>query len=219
MKEKQFLVIGLGRFGSALAKELYEMGHEVLGVDEDEENVKLMDEFLTHGIVGDVTNESFFSSIGVQNFDAAIIAIGSDYEASIMAVSQAKEYKVKRVIAKARDINHMKVLYRLGADKVVIPEREMGKRLAHSLWFSGNIIETVELSDDFSIVEINARPEWWNKTLADAHIRSEANVTVLAVRRGDTVEVNPSASYEIRRDDHLFVLGGTDDVRRLEQNV
>ena len=89
MKEKQFLVIGLGRFGSALAKELYEMGHEVLGVDEDEENVKLMDEYLTHGIVGDVTNETFFSSIGVQNFDAAIIAIGSDYEASIMAVSQA----------------------------------------------------------------------------------------------------------------------------------
>ena len=156
MKTKQFIVVGLGRFGRSVAKELFEMGHEVLGVDKDEENVQAIKEYLTHGIVGDVTREDLLSSLGVRNFDVLIVGVGSDYEASILTVMMAKELGVKKIVAKASSTNHLKVLYRLGADKVVIPERDIGRRVAHNLNFSSNIIDVMELSEDFGILEINA---------------------------------------------------------------
>ena len=129
MEVKQFLIVGLGHFGTGVAKELYRMGHQVLGVDIDESSVEAMSDYLTHGLVGDVTHESFLRSLGASNFDAIIVGISSDYEASILTVMTAKELGVKRIIAKASGENHMKVLYRLGADKVVIPEEDVGSVL------------------------------------------------------------------------------------------
>lgn len=220
MKTKQFIVVGLGRFGRSVAKELFEMGHEVLGVDKDEENVQAIKEYLTHGIVGDVTREDLLSSLGVRNFDVLIVGVGSDYEASILTVIMAKELGVKKIVAKASSTNHLKVLYRLGADKVVIPERDIGRRVAHNLNFSSNIIDVVELSEDFGILEINALEEWWNKTLKESNIRLNHHLNVVAIRRADKVYVNPSSEFIIFKDDHLYVLGeneGLLDIERAEQ--
>lgn len=210
------MIIGLGRFGNAVARELYKRGNEVLAIDNDEDAVQRIADFVTHAVVGDAKDENVLRSIGVRNFDCAIVAIASDIQDSVLVTLMLKEMGVKFVIGKAQSQLHSKVLQRIGADKVVFPEDDMGNRLAQTL-SSSNVIDFIELSQDFSIVEINPPPSWLNQTLKQLSVRAKYGINVLAVRgEGHKImTISPTADQEIRAGDVLIVIGANDDIERL----
>ncbi|HAE91450.1 MAG TPA: potassium transporter Trk, partial [Tissierella sp.] len=161
---KSFVVIGCGRFGSSIARTLYSLGNEVLAIDSSEEIIKEISEEVTHAVQADVMDETVLMDLGLRNFDVAVVAIGSDIEASIMATLVVKDLGIDKVIAKAQSELHGKVLSKIGADKIIFPERDMGVRVAHNL-ASTNILDFIELSPDYSILEIAALKEWEEKSL------------------------------------------------------
>jgi len=162
---KQFIVLGLGRFGSAVATTLVELGHEVLGVDNDEEIVNTLKDKITQAVQADITEEKVLKELGAKNFDAAIVSIGTDLEASILVAMMLKEMGLKYIIAKAQNNLHAKVLKKIGVDKVVFPERDMGARIARRL-ITPNIKDYIELEPDYNIMEIKASPEFVDKSLS-----------------------------------------------------
>ncbi|GAB6086849.1 potassium channel family protein [Alkaliphilus crotonatoxidans] len=213
---KQFVVIGCGRFGSSVAKTLYKMGNDVLAIDQDEDTVQHISDEVTHAVQCDTTDEVALRSLGIRNFDVAVITIGSNIQSSIMATLIVKELGVKYVVAKAQNELHAKVLYKIGADRVVFPERDMGMRVAHNL-VSSNILDYIELAPDYSIMEITALEEWEGKTLVETNIRSKYGINVMAIKHGKHINVSPSAKDVIHRDDVLVVVGHNDDLKKLEK--
>lgn len=218
MSGKQFVIIGLGRFGTSVATTLYSLGNEVLAIDTDEEVVQSISDSVTHAVQADATDEATLRSLGIRNFDVAVVTIGSNVQSSIMVTLLVKELGVKFVIAKAQNELHAKVLYKIGADRVVFPERDMGVRVAHNLC-SSNILDYIELSSDYSIMEITAMKEWENKTLRDLNMRSKYGVNVMAIKRGSDINVSPYADDEIIPGDVLVVIGGTEQLKTLERGV
>ncbi len=211
---KQFLIIGCGRFGESIATTLYSLGHEVLVVDKDEEKVSNISQMVTHAVIADITNEGVLKDLGVKNFDVCVVAISSNYEASIIATVEAKELGVKKVVAKAKDELHSNVLKKIGADKVIIPERDMGIRVAHNL-ISSNILEYIELSEDFSMVEINLPNDWEGKSLRGINLRGKYGLNVVAIKNGIDITVNPNPDQLLKRDDVLLVVGKTKEITNL----
>lgn len=215
---KSFAVIGCGRFGAAVARTLYGLGNEVLAIDISEEIIKEISDEVTHAVQADVMDETVLKDLGLRNFDVAIVAIGSDIEASIMATLVVKELGIKKVIAKALSDIHGKVLTKIGADKVIFPERDMGVRVAHNL-ASTNILDFIELSPDYSILEITALKEWEDKSLAQLRLSSKYGINVMAIKRGNTISVSPNGEVVIEKDDILVVIGSTNDIKRVEQRA
>lgn len=215
---KQFVVIGLGRFGASIAKTLYGLGYDVLGIDSSEEIVQAMADSITHAVEADATDENTLKALGVRNFDVGIVSIGQDIQASILVTLILKELGIKFVVAKAQSELHGKVLYKIGADRVVFPERDMGVRVAHNL-VSSNILDYIELSPDFSIVEIEAISEWFDKSLKDLDMRVRHGLNVMAIKRNEEVIVSPKADDIIRAGDILVVVGQNKDIEKLEKNV
>ncbi len=215
---KSFAVIGCGRFGSAVAKTLYSLGNEVLAIDVNEEVIKEISDEVTHGVQADVMDEMVLKDLGLRNFDVAVISIGSDIEASIMATLVAKELGIKKVIAKAQSELHGKVLYKIGADKVIFPERDMGMRVAHNL-ASTNILDFIELSPDYTILEIVALKEWEGYTLAELRLPNKFGLSITAIKRGEKIIVSPSANDKINKGDILVILGNTDNIRKIERKA
>ena len=213
---KSFVVIGMGRFGSALAKELTSLGHEVLALDESEEAIARIADHVTHAVIGDAKDENVIRSIGVRNFDCAVVAIAGDIQDSVLVTLMLKDMGVKKVIAKAQSLMHMRVLERIGADQVVFPERDMGQRVAQSLAAS-NIIDFIELSEDYSIIELACPKKWFGKTFRDLNIRGEYGINVIAVRgsEGKEVTVSPPANYRLTEGDVLIVIGGNSELDEL----
>lgn len=212
--KKQFIVVGLGRFGRAIAETLCEAGEEVLGVDSNMDLVEDLRDTLTQTIQMDAMDRDALSALGIEDFDTAFVTMGSDIRASGTIVLLLKELGAKRVIAKAQDEFHGRMLEKLGADKVLFPERDMGRRIAHNL-VSGNIIDYLELSNDFSMVEIHARPEWVSKPLKVLDLRSRLGMNVVAVRSGDAVNALPGPDTVIQDGDVLLVVTGEETLRRL----
>jgi len=215
---KQFAVIGCGRFGSAVAKTLYKNGYDVLAIDEDPDIVQHISEFVTHSASIDVKDETALRAVGMRNIDVAIVAIGSEIKASIMATLVVKELGVKYVVAKAQDELHAKVLYKIGADRVIFPERDMGVRLAYNLT-STNILDYIELAADYSIMEIVAPEKWLDRSLMEINIRAKYGVSVMAIKHGEDINVAPSANTVIHRGDVLVVVGSNDDLQRVQEKV
>lgn len=213
---KSFVVIGMGRFGTALAKELTRLGHEVLVLDESEEAITRVADYVTHAVIGDAKDENVIRSIGVRNFDCAVVAIAGDIQDSVLVTLMLKDMGVKKVIAKAQSLMHMRVLERIGADQVVFPELDMGQRVAQSL-AATNIIDFIELSDDYSIIELSCPKKWRDKTLSSINIRGEYGITVIAVRasHGKDVIISPPANYHFEEGDVLIVIGGNAELERL----
>ncbi len=211
-----FLIIGMGRFGSSLALELSNLGHDVLIIDKSEERVSPLADRVTHAVIGDAKDENVMNSLGVRNFDVAVVAMADDIEDSVLITIMLKELGVKKVVSKAQSLLHMKVLERIGADTTVFPERDMGKRLAQQL-SAKNIIDFIELSDAHSIVEIEAPSQWFGKTLAQLNIRGEYGLNVIAARDKSArdLTVSPTAAYLIREGDVLIVIGENDDINKL----
>lgn len=215
---KQFVVLGLGRFGTSVAKTLYQMGYDVLAVDIDEDVIQDISDSVTHAVQADVTEEDALRALGLRNFDVGVVAIGSNIQASTLVTLIVKEMGVKYVVAKAQNELHAKLLYRIGADKVVFPERDMGVRLAHNL-VSSNVIDFIELAPDFSIVEMAAPEAWCGKTLKQLDIRRKYGINVVAIKDGEEIRVSPSADYMIKDGDALIVIGSNDDVARIEKGL
>ncbi|WP_128426117.1 potassium channel family protein [Gudongella oleilytica] len=215
---KSFAIIGCGRFGSAVARTLHELGNEVLAIDGDPDVVEMISPSVTHAIQADVMDEAVMKELGLKNFDVVIVSIGTDLQASIMATLIVKELGVKHVVTKAQSELHGKVLRKIGADKVIYPERDMGVRVAHNLT-SKSIIDYIELSPDYSILEIRSLERWWGKTLSDLRLRNKYGVNVMAIKRGDQVNVSPGPNDKIETGDILVVLGSTDEIAKLEQKA
>ncbi len=215
---KQFIVIGIGRFGKAVAERLYELGHEVLAIDTDEDTIQRVSEKVTHAVTADATDENVLKSLGVRNFDVGVVAIGSDIQSSIIVTLMLKEMGVGYIVAKAQNDTHAKVLLKIGADRVVFPERDMGERVAHNL-IGTNILEYIELSEEHSIIEFAVLQSWIGKDLRDLNLRAKYGVTVVAMRNRNEegVNVSPKADTKIKEGDIIIVVGDNDDLRKLER--
>jgi trk/ktr system potassium uptake protein len=214
---KQIIVIGCGRFGTSVAKTLTKLGYDVLVVDNDAETVKELSEYVTHAVQMDATDEASYKSIGIKNFDVAVIAIGSNVQASIMATVIAKEMGVPTVVAKAQNEIHGKVLGKVGADKVIYPERDMGVRIAYNL-VTPNILDVIEFSSDYSIIEIVALDEWGGKTLRELKLSHTYGLTVIAIKTGDNINISPYADDVIKKDDVVVILGDSDYLRKIKES-
>lgn len=215
MSNKQFVIIGLGRFGSSIAKTLYSLGNDVLAIDKDEDIVQEIADSVTHAVQLDATDENALRSLGIRNFDVAVVTIGDNIQSSIMATLLVKELGVKYIIAKGHSDLHAKVLYKIGADRVVLPEKDMGIRVAHNL-VSANILDYIELSDDYSVMEIQVLHEWAGKTLNELKLRSKYGINVMAIKRGDEVNLSPAADDIIEENDIIVAIGSAEDLSKLE---
>ena len=213
---KQFAVIGLGRFGTSVALTLTKMGYDVLAVDTNEEKVNNIMEQVTHAVQVDAMDEQALKALGIRNFDVVIVAIGQDVQSNILVTVMLKDMGVKRVVAKAVTELHGKVLERIGTDKVVFPERDMGVRVAHGL-VSKNIVDQINISPDYSIIELIAPEEFIGRTLAEGAIRGKHGVTVLAIRRGNNVIISPGAKQVIEVGDVLVIVGRNEKLKDLEE--
>lgn len=214
---KTYLIVGLGRFGTAVALKLQELGNEVMVIDENEEQVQKLSNLVTYAVVGDARDEAVLESLGVRNLDCAIVAIGQDLAASVLITLNLKSLGVPQVICKARDDLQKRALEKLGADRVVIPEREMGLKLAQNLT-SSSVLDYVELSRDCGLAEIVTPKSWVGKTLLEIDVRKKFGVTVAALRKADgDVTVFVDAAYRLEAADELIVVGSNDDLARVQE--
>ena len=210
------MVIGLGRFGTSVATELFKLGHEVLAVDCNEENVNHVADNVTHAITCDARDEATLKSLGVRNFDCAIVGIGSDVASSVMTTVTLKELGVEQVICKANSQLHKTVLEKVGADRVVFPEREMAHKLAQGL-SSANIFDFIELSENFGVAEIESPDSWIGKTIGSIDIRAKYGVNIIAVKEGSEVNVAPGAGYVLKKNSVLVLVGRYTDIEAVEK--
>ncbi len=215
MKAKQFLVLGLGRFGTSVARTLCEQGQEVLAVDADENLVEAIAPHVTQAMQLDATDEEALSSLDVQHFDAAIVSIGQNTRDSILVSVLLKELGVPYLVAKANDDLHAKVLRKIGVDRVVFPERDMGARLARSM-LAPNVLEWMELGGDHQLIEIRVPAKWVGSSLIGLNVRRRYGVNILAIHRGERFLASPAPDMPFESGDTLLVMGRSDDIERLE---
>lgn len=218
MKKKQFVIIGLGRFGSSIAKTLYSLGNDVLAIDADEDVIQNIADSVTHAVQADATDENSLRTLGISNFDVAVVTIGSKVQASIMAALLAKDLGVKYILAKAHNELHAKVLKKIGVDRVIFPERDMGVRVAHNL-VSTNILDYIELSSDYSIAEIASPEEWYGKTLNELNMRSKYGINIMAIKKNKEVNISPSADDTVEEGDVIVAIGGIEELNELENEI
>jgi len=214
--KKSFLVIGAGRFGTSVALTLDARGHDVMIVDKDEALIQSISSEVTNAVTADAASETSLKALGVRDFDAVILAIGYDVQASIMAAILLIELEAKYVIAKANTDLHGKVLKKIGVNRVVHPERDMGQKLAHSI-IAPSVIDLIELSEDYSVVEVNAPAEMVGKSLVDLNLRARYGVSVIALRRSSSGEtlISPVAEDLIEENDAIIAIGENRNLKKL----
>ncbi len=216
MQKKQFAIIGMGRFGSSVAKTLYNLNFEVLAIDTDEHRTQEVISMVTHAVQADSTDEEALRALGLRNFDVVVVAIGQDIQASILTTLILKDMGVKMLVAKAQNELHGKVLAKIGADKVIYPERDMGHRVAHNL-ISPNILDHIELSDDYSIVDLQVGPSLIGKNLRQLDIRNKYQCNVMGIKsKNGKMNIAPHAEDLIKEDDVLVVVGKNEDLQKFE---
>ena len=213
---KSFAVIGLGLFGSSVARQLCALGAEVLAIDTNYELVQQLSGDVTTAAVADARDAEVLRALGVQDCDSAVVAIGDDLAGSILATMNLKDLGIRQIVCKAHDETHRKVLEKLGADKVVIPEKEVADKLARSLT-SHNVLDFIELSSDYGIVEITVRKDWVGKSLKELDVRAKLGVNIIAVERNEKVTVSPRAEFELAKNDILVVLGDYDSLTMMQE--
>jgi len=211
---KQFIVVGLGRFGSSVAKTLTDNGYDVLAIDQDHQIIQDISNSVTHAVEADATDEEALKTLGVRNFDVAIVSIGDNLHANILCTLILKELEVPYVIVKAQDNLHGKVLTKVGADRVVYPERDMGERIANNL-ISSNVLDYLEFAPNYSVVEIMASDTMVGKTLAELGFRNKYDVNVMAIKRGQSLNMTPGGNDKILEDDTLIVMGKNENLDKV----
>ena len=213
---KSYVVVGLGRFGSEVALELCRQGCEVLAMDVVDDLVSRIANDVTHAVVADAKDKGVLKALGVAEFDCAVVAIGDDLGASVLVTMNLKELGVPYVICKARDATHRRVLEKLGADRILIPEQEQAFRLARSL-SSPNVLGYIELSDEYGIIEVPAPGNWSGKSLRDLNVRAKLGVNILAIRRSGKINVSPAADFVIEQEDVVVVLGDDHALKKVQK--
>lgn len=216
--KREFAVIGLGRFGSSVCRELSLEGMEVLAIDRDEDKVNEFKNIASYAVIADSTDEATLKELGIKNIDHVIVAIGDNIQASILTTVILNELGVKKITVKAQNDYHEKILKKIGAHQVVHPERDMGRRIAHSI-ISNNILDYLELSDEHSIVEVIAGEKMIGKSLIDLDIRATYGCNVVAIKRGKGINVSPNANMVIEKNDILIVIGADKDISRFERHL
>ena len=213
-----FLVIGIGRFGKAVATELSRMKHDVLAVDEVEDNVAGIIDKVTDVIIGDAKDESVLRSLGVHNFDCAIVAMAGNIEDSILTTMLLKELGAKSIVSKAQNDRHAKILSLVGADRVVQPEHEMGVRVAQSL-ARQNFIDYLEISPEFGVMEMATPEHWAGKSIVKNNLRRKYGITVIAIRSAGSkkIQFSPSADIVLEKSDKLTVIGSKQELETISQ--
>jgi len=222
--KRTIAVIGLGRFGYAMATTLTSLGHEVIGIDGDEDKVRAVADTVSLGMQLDATDEKALRGAGIKEVDWAVVSIGENIESSLLVVTLLREIGITRIVAKAVTALHGRILEKLGVTRVVFPEREMAIRVAHSLVIP-NVIDYIELSSDFSIVEVPAPPDFVGKSLRDIGLRARFGLTTIAIKHlkkdGTVVSTNiaPGPDDIIQEGDVLSLLGGHDRLGQLESTL
>lgn len=206
------IVIGLGRFGTAVAESLVRMGHEVLGVDESSERVQRLCDRVTHVVQADTTDTETLRQLGATDFDCAVVAIGSDVEASVLTVLAIYELGIPNIWAKATNERHGKILERTGAHHVVYPEAQMGERVAHMV--TGKMMDYIEFDDNYAIVKTRAPDEFAGQTLAQSNLRQRFGVTIVGIKRPKEDFTYAQPDTMVQKNDLLIVSGRTDLVER-----
>lgn len=215
MRKKQYAVIGMGRFGIGVATTLANAGHEVLVVDADEERIQKVSEFTTHAVVANTTDEASLKALGIRNFDTVIVAIGHDVQASVLTTLLLKEMGVKHIVSKADSALHGKMLDKVGADRVVFPERDMGQRIAHNL-MSTNVIDYFEVAPDLGIIEVEAHGKLVGTSLLESNLRAKYGITVIAIRRNGQLTLSPSPNTKFADGDKIILVGDNVSIQRFE---
>ncbi len=217
--KRSFAVIGLGRFGSAMATTLTELGHEVIGIDSDEEKVARLSDVISVALQVDAIDEKALRAAGIQDVDVAIVSIGENVESSLLAVMLVRELGIRQIVAKATTPLHGRILEKLGVTRVIFPERDMAVRVAHSLVVP-NVLDYIELSRDFSIIELPAPPDFVGHSIRELAIRTRYGLTLIAIRRKsgqqEATTVGPSADDRIEAGDVLALLGPNEQLSRLD---
>ena len=203
---KSYIVIGLGLFGAEVSRQLCSLGCEVLAMDISSSLVQQVASDVTHAVVGDGQDKDVLKALGAGNFDCAIVAIGDNLAASVLTAVNLMELKVPYVVCKAHDETHRRVLEKLGVDRVIIPECEFAGKLARSL-SSHNVLDYIELSRDYGILEVPAPKSWVGKTILELNVRAKLGVNIIAVESGEKTNVSPTADYRIESGDIMVVLG------------
>lgn len=211
---KNYAVLGLGRYGRVVAEELINNGADVLAVDIDQNNVNSAIETIPVCKCADVTEPEVIKRLGISNVDVVIVAIANNLEASVMAVALCKEAGVKNVIVKCGNEIHQRILSRVGADKVIFPEKESGIRLARNLLTSG-FSEMIELSDDVSMVEIGVKDEWVGKSLVELSLRKKYSINVVAFRMGDKIITTVDPAVPLKKEMELIVIANTSALKKI----
>ncbi len=213
--KKTYIVIGLGKFGAAVASRLYELGNEVLAIDVNAENVQRIEQNVTYAVVADARDENVLRSLGVKNYDCAIVAIGTDLAASVITTLNLKQLQVPQVICKATDETQKRALEKIGADRVLIPEREIGVKLAQMIT-SSSILDFIELSSEYGIAEMPTPATWVGKTLRELNVRVKYGVNIIALRTGERVDVSPAADVPLAQDAILVVVGSHEQLAKIK---
>lgn len=214
MGKKSFAVLGLGKFGRSVAMEMERAGAEVLAVDWNEEIVHEVSEYVTVAMKADVCDVETMSNLGLRNMDGVVIAITGNFDASVMATLLAKEAGVTNIIVKTQDDLHGKILEKVGATKAIIPERESGCRVARSM-VSGNFVDFFALSNHIYMVEMEPKPEWIGKTLAELNLRKTQKINIVAIRKNDEINVVFDPHEYITEDCTMLVTVDKKDVGKL----
>ncbi len=210
-KPKEFAVIGLGRFGRAVVRTLSEKGHHVLGIDKDASLVQSISEVCTQAVVVDSTNEASLQALGIASFETVVVAIGSDFESSLITTVALKALGVKQVTCKALTQRQKDILLRVGADRVVLPEADAGRQLGNEL-AAPNLLELIPLGDKHSILEMRAPEMMVGKTLNELNLRKQYSANVVAIKHEASVTVSPPAEQVVQENDILVVIGPTDKI-------
>ena len=213
--KKTYAVFGLGRYGEAVARELVENGREVIAVDIDQKLVNDAAAYLPICKCADVTDAEVISRLDIGSIDTVIVCMAENLEASVMAVTLCKEAGVPTVIAKCASEMHRKILLRVGADKVIFPEKESGIRLAKNLLSSG-FIDMISLSKDVSMIEINVKAEWVGKNLIELNLRKKYGFNIVAIKKGESVTVNINPEQPLEAQTTLIVIVNTSQLSKLK---
>ena len=216
MRKKQYGILGLSRFGMALATSLAELGADVIAVDKNSDRVQKIANDVAFAVQADISDINALKSIGLKNVDVVVVAVGSDINSSIMGVINAQELGIKKVYGKAGNLQHERVLLKLGVTKVFFPEADMGERVAHNL-YTGDFIDMLELDSENSIIEVDAPAEWDNQTLERLNLRTTFGLNVIAIRTLDKLNISPLATDKIHRGDKLVVIGDTGSINEIQR--
>ena len=217
--KKQVVVIGLGRFGSSLARTLYEIGHDVLAIDSNEKSVQNLVGHATYAVQADATDEAALKELGVSNFEVGVVAVGSEIQVSVMATVLLKRLGIPYVIARARSELHAQTLEKVGADRVVLTESEMGERVAHSM-ANPDVLDYMSVSPSYGVSKVKPPDKFIGQTLEDVELgpKSKYGISVLVIKRGNDMIVNPDRFERIENGDIFIVVGKDDQMERLRSS-